>query len=203
VTTSHSERTRDAERTKERILAAAEDHFAGLGLDGASLHGIAETAGVARSTPAYFFHTKEALYDAVLARVVARGRKAMATAYADGGGGEDAVALFVGAVVDFLGRDRNFLRLIQREALADGSRVAEFFRASVGEAVVALGPTAEGAGLSPQRLVLDLAALCWYPFAHEQTLLPALGIDPRDPAFLEEQKRHLVDVVRALSRRSS
>ena len=198
-----AERTRDAERTKEAILAAAEDRFAQLGFDGTSLQQIGEAAGVARSTPAYFFGSKEALYDAVLARVVARGQKRMARAYAKTSGA-DAVESYVGAFLDFLGHDQNFLRLIQREAFGDGSRVAEFFGRSVEEAVAALAPAAEKAGISPERLVLDLAALCWYPFAHEHTLLPALGMKARDPAFLEEQKRHIGDLVRAMtgSRRS-
>ncbi len=198
-----AERTRDAERTREAILVAAEDRFARVGFEGASLQEIAEAAGVARSTPAYFFGSKEALYDAVLERAVARGRETMARAYAKGGeapSAEDAVESYVGAFLDFLGRDQNFLRLIQREALGDGSRVTEFFGDAVDEARAAVAPAAEKAGISPERLILDLTALCWYPFAHEHTLLPALGMKARDPAFLDEQKRHLGDLVRAMTR---
>jgi TetR/AcrR family transcriptional regulator len=198
-----AERTRDAERTKEAILAAAEDRFARLGFEGTTLQQIADAAGVARSTPAYFFGSKEALYDTVLARAVARGQEAMARAYAhvdDERTAEDAVESYVGAFLDFLGHDQTFLRLIQREALGDGSRLAGFFRRSVDEAVAALRPAAEKAGISPKRLALDLTALCWYPFAHEHTLLPALGMKARDPAFLDEQKRHLGDLVRAMTR---
>jgi AcrR family transcriptional regulator len=197
------ERTRDAERTREAILVAAEDRFARLGFDGTSLQQIAEAAGVARSTPAYFFGSKEALYEAVLERAVARAQEAMARAYAKGDeapSAEDAVESYVGAFLDFLGHDQNFLRLIQREALGDGSRVAEFFGRSVDEGLAAVGPAAAKAGISPERLVLDLTALCWYPFAHEHTLLPALGMKARDPAFLDEQKRHLGDLVRAMTR---
>ena len=197
-----SQRTRDAERTKEAILVAAEDRFARLGFEGTSLHQIAEAAGVARSTPAYFFRSKDALYEAVLARVVARGQEAMARAYAKGGepsSAEDAVESYVGAALDFLGHDQNFIRLIQREALGDGSRLAEFFGRSVDEAVAALGPAADKAGISRERLILDLTALCWYPFAHEHTLLPALGMKAREPAFLDEQKRHISDLVRAMT----
>jgi hypothetical protein len=127
----------------------------------------------------------------------------MARAYAEGDGDrstEDAVESYVGAFLDFLGHDQNFLRLVQREALGDGSRLAEFFGRSVAEGLAALGPAAAKAGVSPERLVLDLTALCWYPFAHEHTLLPALGMRARDPAFLEEQKRHLGDLVRAMTR---
>lgn len=126
----------------------------------------------------------------------------MARAYAEGDGGrspEEAVESYVGAFLDFLAREHNFVRLIQREALGDGSRVAEFFGRPVDDALAALTPAAEIAGLSPQQLVLDLVALCWYPFAHEHTLLPALGMNSRDPSFLETQKRHLGALVQALA----
>ena len=197
--TDAAERTRDAERTKEAILVAAEDRFARLGFHGTSLQQIGEQAGVARSTPAYFFGNKEALYDAVLARAIARAQEAMARAYAaEESSAANAVESYVGAFLDFLGHDQNFVRLIQREALEDGSRVAEFFGRSVAEALAALAPAAKKAGISPQRLVLDLAALCWYPFAHEHTILPALGMNVRDPTFLDDQKRHLGDLVRAM-----
>jgi TetR/AcrR family transcriptional regulator len=205
VTERNAERTRDAERTREAILAAAEDRFARLGFEGTSIQQIAEAAGVARSTPAYFFGSKEALYDAVLERAVARAQEAMARAYARGdeaSSAEDAVESYVGAFLDFLGHDQNFLRLIQREALGDGSRVGEFFGRPVDEALAALAPAAEKAGVAPEHLVLDLTALCWYPFAHEHTLLPALGMKARDPAFLDEHKRHVGDLVRAMTRPS-
>ena len=199
----NSERLRDPERTREAILAAAEDSFARVGFEGTSLQQIGEAAGVARSTPAYFFGSKAALYDAVLARVIARARETMARAYATGEQApsvEDAVESYVDAAIEFLGHDRNFVRLIQREALGEGSRVAEFFGHTVEEGIVALAPAAEKAGITPERLVLDLTALCWYPFAHEHTLLPALGMKARDPAFLAEQKRHIGDLVRAMTR---
>jgi AcrR family transcriptional regulator len=201
--TKAAEHTRDAERTKEAILVAAEHRFARLGFHGTSLQQIGEAAGVARSTPAYFFRSKEALYDSVLARAVARAQGAMARAYAEqdaGRSAEEAVESYVGAFLDFLGHDQNFVRLIQREALEEESRVAGFFGRSVEEALAALEPAAKKAGIPPQRLVLDLAALCWYPFAHEHTLLPALGMKARDPTFLAEQKRHLGDLVRAMTR---
>ena len=204
MTEQTAERIRDAERSREAILVAAEDSFARLGFEGASLQKIAEAAGVARSTPAYFFGTKEALYDAVLARAIARGQEAMARAYAEGEDArspEDAVESYVGAFLEFLGHDENFLRLMQREALRGGSRVAEHYGRAVDEAVDAIRPAAEKAGIPPERLILDLTALCWYPFAHEHTLLPALGMKARDPAFLEEQKRHIGDLVRAMTGR--
>jgi len=164
---------------------------------------IGEAAGVARSTPAYFFGSKEALYEAVLARTVARAQESIAQAYDEDdedGSPEDAIDSYVAAFVDFLHRDPTFVYLIQRESLGGGSRVAEFFGRLVDDALAAFTPAAELAGVSPKRLVLDLVALCWYPFAHEHTLVSALGMKPRDPSFLDEQKRHLGDLVRAMTR---
>src|ERR1044071_8434982 len=121
-----AERTRDAERTKEAILVAAEDRFARLGFDGTSLQQIGEAAGVARSTPAYFFRSKEALYDAVLARAVARAQEAMARAYAEEDGkraAEEAANSYDSPSLDSPAHKKICARLIQREALKDASRV--------------------------------------------------------------------------------
>jgi AcrR family transcriptional regulator len=198
-----AKRTRDADRTREAILLAAEDFFARLGFERASVQQIAEAAGVARGTPLYFFGSKQSLYEAVLARAVGRAQQAMAQAYGEGDAAqfpEDAVASYVGAAIDFLARDQNFLRLMQREALGGGSRVAEFFGRAVEEGVAAFASAAEQAGVAPQRLMLDLTALCWYPFAHEHTIMPALGMSARDPVFVDAQKRHIGDLVRAIVR---
>ena len=193
---------RDRDRSEEAILAAAEDLFARRGFEATTLQEIGAAAGVARSTPAYFFGSKDALYDAVLARVVAREREAMLRAYEAGDHAADpeqAVERYVGAFLDFLARDRTFVRLLQREALGDGTRVAEFFHPPVRDAVAALSPAAERAGIAVEQLVLDLVALCWYPFAHERTLLPALGMTPRDPAFIARYRDHIGEIVRALA----
>ena len=192
---------KDPDRTREVVLAAAEDVFARCGFDAATMKAIGEAAGLSRGTAAYFFGSKNDLYEAVLARVIERARRALLGAYEEtdpAAGDHDAVAAYVGALLDFLARDHGFVRLIQREALADASRVAELFGKPVEDALAAFHPAAERAGVSPQRLLLDVIALCWYPFAHEHTLLPALGMHPRDPAFLEEHKEHIVRLVSAL-----
>jgi AcrR family transcriptional regulator len=192
---------RDGERTKEAILAAAEDLFARQGFESTSMQQIGEAAGFARSTPAYFFRSKEGLYEEVLERMVVRAEAELASARS--GTDEDspeAVAAYVDALVDLLGRDQNLVRLIQRESLREGTRMAEFLVRLADDAVAIFAPTARQAGVSPQRLVLDAFALTWYPFAHAHTLPSALGMKSREPAFLEEQKTHVVDLVRALTR---
>ena len=192
---------RDPDRTREAILAAAEQAFARHGFDGVSLKEISDAAGVSRATPAYFFGSKADLYEAVLARVVARAEAAMLEAHAriDSQDNPDGVvATYVDAFLDLLASDEAYLRLIQREALGSASPVASLFGHPVEDTLLALAPTAEKAGTSAQRLLLIIFSLCWYPFAHEHTLLPALGMRPRDPAFLEEHKQHVVSLISGL-----
>jgi AcrR family transcriptional regulator len=194
---------RDADRTREAILDAAENAFARQGFDGASLQEVGETAGVSRSTPAYFFGNKNDLYEAVLARVVVRAQTTMLDAHNEidpSKPPEDAVAKYVGAFLDFLANDHAYVRLIQREALAGTSHVAALFGPPVEDTLLALTPAAEKAEISPQQLLLDIIALCWYPFAHEHTLLPALDMTPRDPVFLQEHKEHIVALICGLMR---
>ena len=54
--------------TRERILDAAETHFADYGFAGASLRGIIVDANVNQAAIHYHFRTKKALFDAVVRR---------------------------------------------------------------------------------------------------------------------------------------
>jgi AcrR family transcriptional regulator len=61
------QRRRDANATREAILAAAEDHFAKHGFSGARIDKIAEEAGYNRSLVCHqYFASKEDLYHAVI-----------------------------------------------------------------------------------------------------------------------------------------
>jgi hypothetical protein len=38
-------------------------------------------------------------------------------------------------------------------------------------------------------------AMCWFPVANGETFVRPLGLDPSDPDFLSQRKRHIVDLV--------
>lgn len=63
-------RRKDGEARREAILDAGLDLFSALGLHGASVDGIAERAGLSKTNLLYYFPSKEALYLAVLRRVL-------------------------------------------------------------------------------------------------------------------------------------
>ena len=74
---SINDKERNAARSREAILDAAEELFALHGYDGTSLNQVGTQAGVSRGTPGYFFGSKEALYQAVLERCFGRVRDAI------------------------------------------------------------------------------------------------------------------------------
>jgi AcrR family transcriptional regulator len=77
-----TEKGRDADRSRETILDAAEALFAERGYDGVSLSDIGAASGLSRATPSYFFGSKAGLYRAVLDRASADRRAATAEATA-------------------------------------------------------------------------------------------------------------------------
>lgn len=197
-------RVRDAERSREAILHAAEQLFAEKGFEGTSLQEIGEQAGVSRGTPGYFFGAKEQLYGAVLERVLQAERDATMVAVAALPTiNEQPGALIDAAVrshIDFLVARPSFLRLMEREALRSGAGLAQTQSyLAVVQTGMALIEAAQASGSMPgvdaKQLLLSIIALCWLPFTHANTLLRAVGLDATDPAFIEQRKQHIVDLV--------
>ncbi|MFZ5624641.1 MAG: TetR/AcrR family transcriptional regulator, partial [Gemmatimonadota bacterium] len=124
-----ADRERNAARTREAILDAAERLFAERGFEATSLSEVGAAAGVSRGTPGYFFGSKEELYRAVFARCFQEVREAVETgrqrALASQEPPEVVLAGAVGEYFDFLRARPNFIRLVEREALGDGRMLAD------------------------------------------------------------------------------
>jgi AcrR family transcriptional regulator len=87
---------------RERILDVAEEQFAKRGYEAVSTRGVARDAGATAAMIHYYFNSKRALFDAVIARradVVNRERMAELNAYAAEAGDELTVE---GAIAAFL-----------------------------------------------------------------------------------------------------
>lgn len=195
---------RDAERSREAILDAAEKLFANKGFEQTSLQEIGQLAGVSRGTPNYFFGTKEQLYGAVLDRVIEAEHafviQTLPLLTLPENKPEEVLAQATGYFLDFLVARPTFIRLIEREALNN----AHFLRSrSAYLSVMTEGVALAQAGLSgkntrpidPVQLLISIIALCWFPLAHADTFLQPLGIDANDAAFWATRKQHIIDLV--------
>ena len=207
-----TKRDRAAQRSRAAILDAAEKLFAKEGYENTSLREVGEAAGLSRGTPAYFFGSKEGLYRAVVERMADDVRTFVTGTLSRPVSGElgddigEAMAWAIGGYVDFLASRPNFVSLVGREVL-DVGRLSEGEPGLTSLAEVLGDPgagfLAEGLRRGPFRkdvdakqLAISIIALCFFPFAHADGLLrKQLALDPYDPAFIEERKRHVVELV--------
>jgi TetR/AcrR family transcriptional regulator len=198
------DRVRDAERTRELILDAAEQLFAEKGYEETSLSDVGKQAGVSRATPGYFFGSKADLHRAVLERCFADVRRAVREgkerALASGQTPEVVLAGAVSDYAEFVAARPNFVRLIEREALSDRTVLTGMpLRLAVWQEALAAFQQELGLDISDSaeaaHLLLSLVALTWFPIVHGQTFMKAVGLDPTAPDFAEQRKRHITTLL--------
>jgi TetR/AcrR family transcriptional regulator len=212
-----AEKVRDAERSREAILAAAEQLFAERGYDAASLQDIGAAAGLSRGTPSYFFGSKERLHLDVLRRAFDRRDAATSAAFAPvrewceerGEGGEDALARALGRAADgymaYLAGDPAFVRLVLREELAGGRHLRALGGTSTAmeDAFAAVRRVGGERGLRDFAVadaVFLFVALTFTPFAYGSTFMRSLARDLSKPAERRHQRELTVEHLMALLR---
>jgi AcrR family transcriptional regulator len=189
-------RARDAARTREDILEAAEALFAEHGYEATSLQAIGRKAGYSRGTPSYFFGSKSELYHAVFERAFARLQKSTRDAFAsveDSHSLEEALDAFLGAYLEV---PLQFARLVEREVLRGGEVLAK-----VDSRLTAIHDNFEQIEQLAQRhfrsvdarkLYISIVALGWFPITQANAMLGALEVDANDPEFIAEYRRFAV-----------
>jgi len=201
------EKQRDAERSRLAILGAAEEQFAERGFDGVSLGQVATAAGLSRGTPSYFFGSKEQLYQAVLEQAFSDREEATREAcrplveWASAGGEASLRKSMTKAVegyIEFLLRHPSFLKLIQREELAGGSRLRSVPRESKAieeafEAVQSVATERESKAFSVADAVLVFVSLTFSPLTQRATFMASLERDLSEPKTRRAHVRLSVD----------
>ena len=178
-------------------MDAAEQLFAELGYEGATMGQIAARAGLSRGTPAYFFRSKEDLYRAALGRAFEQTVE-LARSTDSELGFEQAIATSVGRYLDFLTARPDFVRLVVRECL-DGGRFLHGLPehlAALAEGMRAIGEGSERlrSEADPRHLLLSAISLCWFPVV-ARPLTADLGFDPESTTFVDERKRQVFDLL--------
>ncbi|HEX9894313.1 MAG TPA: TetR/AcrR family transcriptional regulator [Gemmatimonadales bacterium] len=194
---------RNAARSREAILDAAERLFAQAGYEATSLTDVGQHAGVSRGTPGYFFGSKADLWHAVLERCFREARDAVVAGRDRALASREPPDVVLGGVVrdyfDFLSAWPNFVRLMERQALGEGPEAYPDVARAAGQAslaaIVAELGLDDGRSREAAHLLLSMVALCWFPLVHGKTYLPAIGLAPESAGFAEERKAHVVDLI--------
>jgi AcrR family transcriptional regulator len=190
---------------KEEILDVATRLFAEGGYEGTSMNDVAERVGMRKASLFYHFATKDALYEAVLDRLVASLQVALEAIYASSGTFEDRLDAVTEMLVTVLASHPYAARLLLREAMDWGPVIrgklldrillvleaaAAWLRAGQEQGVFVEG--------DPKQLVLSSIGLHFLPFALGHLVERYMGSDVFDEAFVAARMKALKTQVRDL-----
>ena len=199
------EPVRDAERTKQALLAAAEVEFSTKGLAGARVDVIAEQAAANKRMLYYYFGSKEELYLAVLERAYGSMREAERKLNLTDLAPREAIKTWVEFKFDYCQQHQQIIALLAGENMLGAvhlkrSRRLRDMNMSLVDGISALldAGVATGdirPGIDPVHLYISMSALSYFYFSNSATLSAAFGRALSSPAEQKLRRAHCVDVI--------
>jgi AcrR family transcriptional regulator len=199
------EPVRDAERTRQALLAAAEIEFSTKGLAGARVDVIAEQAAANKRMLYYYFGSKEDLYIAVLERAYGAMRKAERELNLANVTPLEAIKIWVEFKFDYCEQHQQIITLLAGENMLGAAylkrsrRLREVNLSMVDvirgllEAGVANGEIKPG--IDPVHLYISMSALSYFYFSNSATLSAAFSRQLGSAAERALRRSHAVDVI--------
>jgi AcrR family transcriptional regulator len=189
-------RPRNAQATKELLLAAATDEFAQHGLAGARIDRIAERAGANKRLLYVYFGDKDALFEAVLERQIGLLAEAVPLDPED-------LGAFAGARFDHVLANPKVARLAAWRIFERGEPT-EAERRSYKTKVAAIAKAQREGKVYDGMAAVDMFAIVLRMTESWLSAPPALhalsGREPLSAARLRQHRRALVDAVRRITR---
>lgn len=193
--------------TEQRILDAARRVFLQRGTAGARMKEIAEMAGVNQALLHYYFRSKERLAEAVFLQA---GRQLLPRVIALLGSEvpiEEKVEQVIHIELDRLSRAPYLPGYLLSELHQNPGRVHQLVAAMTGMDAAGVGPRVLAtlkqqidarvrAGtmrpIAPEQFIVNLLALCIFPFAAKPMLSAVLGLDQKGfERFIARRRREL------------
>src|SRR5437870_11909638 len=109
--------------TVQRILRAAEEHFAQRGLAGARIGAIARAARVNKALLYYYFASKEELHRFTLSALFRQLREQTSAAPDVAGSPREQLLRYINSYFDFMVAHPNYPRLFERELMSQEPRL--------------------------------------------------------------------------------
>ncbi len=181
---------------KEKIIEAADHLFGKLGFDAASTREIAEMSGVNKALIHYHFKNKDGLLEALLDRYYQKLAMLIETSFLDEGDLKKRLLHMVDIYMDFLEQNRNFGRIVQREA-AGGQHMDRIEKNMVplfelGSRVLKDSfPAAQKGELAAEQMMLSAYGAIIIHFIYGDMLGRLVKSDPRSPKVFKARKKHI------------
>ncbi|MGE3986554.1 TetR/AcrR family transcriptional regulator [Pseudorhodoplanes sp.] len=198
-------KSRNAEATRARILAAAIDEFANRGLADARTDDIAARCGVDKRLVYYYFGTKEGLYLAALETAYADLTELERAIDVEHLEPKAAIARLINLKIDFYISNPHFISFLNMEnlykarTLRKSKRLHEFKTplthtiSRILERGVKAG--AFRRGIDPIDLYISICALGFMYFANQHTLKVIFDRDLMSPDNLKKRREAIIDLV--------
>ena len=196
-----------SEDTEQRILDAAHAVFIRNGTAGARTLEIAKEAGVNSALLHYYFRSKERLAEAVFTRAAGQLFPAVIRILGSDAELEDKVGQVVEVELQHLSKTPYLPGYILSELAHHPERAPQLIAAITGEVPVEVGARVRGvllkqiearvrAGkmhpISPDQFVVNLLALCVFPFAARPLLMALFGFDQSGfDQFIQRRRKEL------------
>lgn len=198
-------RIRDAERSRQSILAAARAEFSERGLGGTRIDDVAARAGLDKRLIYYYFKTKDQLFAAVLEEVYAGIRSAEAELRLSELPPVEAITRLVDFTWQYYLDHPEFITLINSENLHRAVHIAQSERVRTlnSPLISMLGAVLERGrdegvfrgGVDPQQLYISIAGMCYFYLSNRHTLSVVFGRPVDTPKALAERISHVREVV--------
>ena len=192
---------RDAKKTKQLILDAAEIEFAKHGFKGARTDEIAKSAGVASRMIYYYFGSKEGLYKTVLQRPATEIQDVIAQIDFETSSPDQALAAVIRAAIAYETKHRHRGMLLFQEA---SQNQGKYFTQTNWQQVINLltGLLEQGikAGvfrpLNPYMTTLNIIGICvFYGNAHENLKHLTPNQDLLSAEMIEQYTQAAIDLI--------
>jgi len=197
--------TRDAERTRAAILAAATQEFTQHGLSGASVNEVAARARINKRMIYHYYGNKEGLYLAVLEAAYAGIRSAESELRLSHLEPREAVRRLVVFTFDYFVANPEFLSLLNTENMHEArhlrmsARIRDMHSPLVGTLATILERGAREnvfrADVDPVQLYISIAGLSFFYLSNKHTLSTIFGRDLADPGALAARREHAAEVI--------
>jgi AcrR family transcriptional regulator len=180
-----------------QILQAADELFGDIGFDATTTREIAERAGVNKALIHYHFSSKDGLLERLLDRYYDQLAETLSTSLE--GSDADLRSRFgdlIDAYLAFLSENRNFSRIVQREA-AGGRHMAQIQNRMLPMFAMAIAafderfPDSAGSSLAAPHLLNSFYGMITSTFTYSGVLEHLLEADPLSQEQLEQRRSHL------------
>ncbi len=198
-------KSRNAEATRAKILAAAIEEFAEHGFADARAEGIAERCGVNKRLVYYYYGTKEGLYLEALEQAYANLAELERGIDVEHLEPRAAIAKLVNLKIDYYLSSPHFISFLNMEnlykarTLRKSKRLKEFKTPLVNTISVILERGAKAGvfrrGIDPIDLYISICALGFTYFANQHTLKVIFDRDLMTPENLARRRETIVDLV--------